>query len=220
MHGLDDVAADREVAQRVLDPGLERPAAGRHLFGKPEPFELCGPADQQPPQFRVFVRSAGTKIGDAGALVGGVAECAVETGPAVGLHLLLQGGADLVLAARPQLQGDPLGGAVAKAPADVVAADHQVLAVIGSSADEDMDVWIVRVPVIDGDPIEPGAEIAFGVGHQLAGEGAQAFQLGGILRRDDETKVVPVILAALREGPLVGHLGPRRRTCGRRRHRG
>jgi hypothetical protein len=112
-----------------------------------------------------------------------------------------------VLAARPQLQGDPLGGAVAKAPANVVAADHQVLAVTGSSTDEDMDVWVVRVPVVDRDPIELGAEIAFGVGHQLTGKGAQAFQLGGILRRDDETKMVPVILTALSESPLVGHIG-------------
>jgi len=181
VHGLDDVVADREVAQRVLDSRLEGPAAGRHLFGKSEPFELCDPPDQQAPQFRVFVRSAGTEIGDPGALVGDVAERPVETRPAVGLHLLLQGGADLVFAARSQFQGDPLGGAVAKAPAVVVAADHQVLAVVSPSADQDMDVWIVRVPVVDRDPIEPGAEIAFGIGHQLTGKRSQALECGGIL---------------------------------------
>jgi hypothetical protein len=107
----------------------------------------------------------------------------------------------------PQLQGDPLGGAVAKTPADVGAADHQVLAVVCPPADEDMDMGIVGIPVVDGDPIELGAEISFGVGHQLAGEGPQVLQLAGILWRHDETKMVPVIRAALGEGPIVGHIG-------------
>ncbi len=43
MHGLDDVAADREVAQHTLGPGFERPAAWRHLFSEAEPSELGGP---------------------------------------------------------------------------------------------------------------------------------------------------------------------------------
>lgn len=32
--------------------------------------------------------------------------------------------------------------------------------------------------------------------HQFAGEGAQVLHLGGILGRDDKTKVVPIVLAA------------------------
>ena len=104
--------------------------------------------------------AAGPQIGDAAAVVGDVAQRAIEAGPALGLDLLLQGGADFLLAARPQLQGDALGGAAAKPPADVVAADDQVLAVIGAAADQDMDVRIVGVPVIDRHPVELGAEIA------------------------------------------------------------
>jgi hypothetical protein len=40
---------------------------------------------------------------------------------------------------------------------------------------------IVSVPVVDCDPVEPGTEIAFNVGHQLAGKGAQAFQFSCVL---------------------------------------
>ena len=41
-----------------------------------------------------------------------------------------------------------------------------------------MDVRIVRVPVIDGYPIEPGAEIVRDIAHQLAGERLEVADLG------------------------------------------
>ena len=50
-----------------------------------------------------------------------------------------------------------------KALADVGAADAEVLAVVGAAAHEDVDVGTIGVPVIDRDPIELRAEIAFGV---------------------------------------------------------
>ena len=65
---------------------------------------------------------------------------------------------------RTKLQRDALGRAIAKTPADVFAADDQVLAVIGAAADEDMDVRIVGVPVVDRDPVEPGAEVPLDIG--------------------------------------------------------
>ena len=105
-------------------------------------------------QLRVFGVGAGPQIGHATALVGDVAQRPVEAGPALGLHLPLQGGADLLLAARAELQGDAFRGAVAKTSADVVAADDQVLAVIGPAADQNMDMRVVGVPMIDRDPIE------------------------------------------------------------------
>jgi hypothetical protein len=43
-----------------------------------------------------------------------------------------------------------------------------------------MDVRIVRVPEVDGGPIELGAEIAFGSGWEVRGEGSQAFLFDGI----------------------------------------
>ena len=83
-----------------------------------------------------------------------------------------------LLAARAKLQRDALGRAIAKTPADVFAADDQVLTVIGAAADEDMDVRIVGVPVVDRDPVELGAEILLDIEHQLARERLEVADLG------------------------------------------
>ena len=40
VHGLDDIAANAEVAQGRLQTRLERPAGYPDLSGKPQPFEL------------------------------------------------------------------------------------------------------------------------------------------------------------------------------------
>ena len=159
-------------------------------------------------QFGVFSGAAGAEVDHAAALIGDVAQRAVEARPALGLDLLLQGGPDFLLAARPELQGDALGGAVAEALADVVAADDEVLAVVGAAAHQHMDVRIVGVPVIDGDPVELRAEIAFGVGHQLAGEGAKIGHLGRVLGRHGEPEMMAVVLAPLGESLGVGVVGP------------
>ena len=96
------------------------------------------------------------------------------------IHLPLKGGADVVLAARTKLDRDALGGAIAKAATDIFAADHQILTVIGAAADEDMDVRIVRVPMVDRHPVELGAEIPFDIEHQLAGKGLEIAELGPV----------------------------------------
>ena len=117
VHRLDDVAADAEVAQRRLEAGLQRPSCRADLFGEAEPFELGGAAEHQPAQFGVLSGAAGAQVDDAAALVGDVAQRAIEAGPALGLDLLLQGGPDFLLAARAELQSDALGGAARGIPA-------------------------------------------------------------------------------------------------------
>src|SRR5258705_7333393 len=66
-----------------------------------------------------------------------------------------------------------------------------------------MDVRVLCVPMVDGDPIEPAAEVARGLIHELAGEGPQVLQLSGIIGRDDEPEMMPVVLAALSESSAV-----------------
>ena len=63
---------------------------------------------------------------------------------------------------------------------------------------------VVGVPVVDADPVELRSEVPLGVRHQLAREGADILQFGGVFRRDDEPEMMPVILAALGEGFRVG----------------
>jgi hypothetical protein len=52
----------------------------------------------------------------------------------------------------------------------------------------------------DGDPVQTGAEIALHLDRQGACKSPEVGHLGGILRRDDETEMMPVVEAASREG--------------------
>ena len=79
-------------------------------------------------------------------------------------------------------------GAGAEPMADVVAADHEILPVIGSAAHQHMDVRIVCIPVIDRDPIERHSEITLGIAHELPGEAAQILHLGSVFGRDRQAK--------------------------------
>ena len=45
VHGLDDVAARREIAKRLLGAGLHRPDRRGELLGDAEPFERLRAAD-------------------------------------------------------------------------------------------------------------------------------------------------------------------------------
>ena len=156
--------------------------------------------------FGILAAAAWPKIGDA-AVVGQAAQRAVETGPALGVDVALQRGADVPFGAGTKLQGDARRGAVAQTVADVVAADDEVFAVVSPSAHQNVDVRVVGVPVIDRHPVEPGPEISLDVSHQLPGEGSQALEVLGVLRRDDEAEVVAVILTTLGEGALVRGVG-------------
>ena len=44
----------------------------------------------------------------------------------------------------------------------------------------------------------------FGIRHQVAGEGLEVRHLAGVLGRDDEAEMMPVVLASLGEGAIVG----------------
>jgi hypothetical protein len=78
-----------------------------------------------------------------------------------------------------------------------------------------MDMRVVRVPVIDGHLVEPRAEIALHLFGQITGKSLEVGHLAGVLGRDDEPKMVAVVLAPFREGRALGavavgieHLGP------------
>src|SRR3546814_4397499 len=119
-------------------------------------------------------------------MVGDAAQGSVQAGPALGLHVLAQRRLDLALAARAEFECDAILRSSPESLAHIVAADDQIAAVIGAAAHQHMDMGIVCVPVIDGYPVERCAEIALGVSHQFAGEGAQVLHFAGILGRSEE----------------------------------
>jgi hypothetical protein len=63
---------------------------------------------------------------------------------------------------------------------------------------------VVGVPMGDADPVQPGAEIALHLDRPVACKSPEVGNLGGILRGDDETEMMPVVEAASREGHGVG----------------
>ena len=70
-----------------------------------------------------------------------------------------------------------------------------------------MDVRVVCVPVIDGHPVEPRAEVDLHLPGQVAAESSEVSHLAGILGRDDEAEMVSVILAPVRKGEIVRAIG-------------
>ena len=81
--------------------------------------------------------------------------------------------------------------------------DHEVLAEPVLTAQHYVRVGMFRVEMVDGDPVEPCAEIHFHRAHQITDEGFQVFELGGVLRRDDEAKLMAVSFAAVAKGLAV-----------------
>jgi hypothetical protein len=51
---------------------------------------------------------------------------------------------------------------------------------------------VLGIPVIDGDPVEVGAEVPLGLAHEVAGEPLEVRHLHCVVGRDDEAEVVAV----------------------------
>ena len=75
------------------------------------------------------------------------------------------------------------------------------LPVIVLAAQDDVGMRMAGVVVIDGDPIELGAEIRLHLLHQIAHEGLEVVVVGAVLGRDDEAELVPVVLRSARGTP-------------------
>ena len=203
MDALDDVAALAERAQRRLRVLGHDPLSGADRRREAELLQLAGAGDKRG-SLGILSPVADRSQIDHPIMAGGLArERLIERRPAIGVDLPLQSAADFLLAAGTKLQRDELLGAGAEAPADIVAIDHQIAAVVGSSANQDMDMWMLGVPMIDRHPIDRRAEIARHFCHEIAREGAKVGELGGVIGRDDESKMVSVVLAAFGESARV-----------------
>ena len=129
---------------------------------------------------------------------------AIEQREALLHHLPGQLGDALDLGLGAQLQRHQVLRARADAVADVVACHHQVLAAIVPTAHDHMGVGMAGVEMIDGDPIQLGAEIALHLLHEIADDGLQVCQPFAVLGGHDEAELMRVMLGALEEGLAVG----------------
>ena len=160
MDALDNVAA---LAQRAKDAfGFLRhhPLSRAERRRKAEPLQLARASDEHCSLDISGLIVGGPKV-DHAVMAGGLArESLVERRPAIGVDLALEAAENLLLAARPEFQVHELRGAGAKTSADIVAADDKIGPIVRASARQDMDVGMLGVPMIDGDPIDLGPEIA------------------------------------------------------------
>ncbi len=132
-----------------------------------------------------------------------VRETRERSSPNARPRLAGEGLGDLARAARPQLQGRALLGA--EPGADVVAVDHEVLAVLGDAARQDVDVGIAGVPVVDiaiqSSPVSRSTAMSAMSSRVKARRSASSAASPG---RDDEAETMPVAVAARGEDRAVG----------------
>lgn len=83
----------------------------------------------------------------------------VEPRPAFRRDLRLKTAPNLKLRSRAELSGDKITGTGTEAGSDIIAADDKVAAIVGAAAHQDVDMGMLGVPVVDGDPVEPRTEI-------------------------------------------------------------
>ena len=76
---------------------------------------------------------------------------------------------------------------------------------VAAAAQQNMDMGIVGVPVIDCDPVEPGAKVGLHVDEQFAGECPHIRHFDGVFGRDDEAEMMSVVRAATSKGIAIRH---------------
>ena len=164
-------------------------------------------ADHQPADLRV--RGSGCRGAqvEKTKIVGLIAQLPVESRPAFCRDFPFERMPDFVLRLWAELQSNELLGAGPQPAADVVPRDHEIAATIIHATNDQMHMRIVGVPVIDRDPVKPRAKIGFHPPREIAGEPAQVLHLCGILGRDDEAEMMPVVLASCREVRTVQTVG-------------
>jgi hypothetical protein len=202
---LDDVGAFAQRPQGGLGVLRQMPSSWTDRLGKPKALELPHARDHRRPYMTLgYAITSWPKVNDPIMPRRLTGECSVELGPAIRIDLGFEITTDFEIGSRPELERGKMRRTGAHAVADVVAGEHQVGAVVGLAAHQDMGVGIVGVPVVDPDPIEPRTEIALGLRDQVSGESLEIGELLGVLRRDDEAEVVAIAFAALGEGAVVG----------------
>src|SRR6516225_7708866 len=93
---------------------------------------------------------------------------------------------------------------------DVVAVDDQILAQLIPAVDDDMDVRVPGIEMVHRYPIELRSQVSFELAHEVAGEAREIAELGALLARDDEAKLMAIVPATIKESIAVGPVLRRR----------
>src|SRR6266581_781809 len=209
VHRLDDVAALAQFAQGGLQLFAQLPAARRGLAGKPHSFQLAKP--RQPQSAVGDAARIGRRVPQVHETLAGLGDQRpVDAGEAILIDL----GRELALLLdrgdRTEFERHQLARPLANTMGDVVAVDDQILAQLISAIDDDMNMGMAGIKMVHRDPIELRSQVTFEFRHEVAGEATEVAELRAVLRRDDDAKLVAVVLAAIEEGIAVGPVLRRR----------
>src|SRR5216683_6789170 len=209
VHGLDDIAALAHLAQGGLQLFAQLPAARRGLAGKPHSFQLAKP--RQPQRAVGDAARIGRRVPEVHeTLAGRGDQRAIDAGEAILIDLGRELAPLLDFGDRTEFERHQLACALANAMGDVVAIDDQILAQLIPAVNDDVNMGMAGIKMVHRDPIELRSQVSFEFAHEVAGEAGQVAELRTILRRDDDAKLVAVVLAAIEEGVAVGPVLRRR----------
>src|SRR6266581_704013 len=209
VHRLDDVAALAQFAQGGLQLFAQLPAARRGLAGKPHSFQLAKP--RQPQRAVGDAARIGRRVPQVHETLAGLGDQRpVDAGEAILIDL----GRELALLLdrgdRTEFERHQFARPLANTMGDVVAVDDQILAQLISAIDDDVNMGMAGIKMVHRDPIELRSQVTFEFAHEVAGEAGQVSELRALLRRDDDAKLMAIVLAAIEEGIAVGPVLRRR----------
>src|SRR6266852_8323244 len=209
VHGLDDIAALAHLAQRGLQLFAQLPAAWRGLAGKPHSLQLA--KSRQPQRAVGDAVRIGRRVPEVHETLAGLGDQRpIDAGEAILINLGRELALPLDRGNRTEFERHQLACPLANAMGDVIAVDDQILVQLISAVDDDMDMGMAGVEVIHRHPIELRSQVSFDLAYEVAGEAREVAELRAVLRRDDDAKLVAVVLAAIEEGIAVGPVLRRR----------
>ena len=199
VHRLDDVAALAQFAQGRLQFFAQLPAARRGLAGESHPLQLA--QSRQPQRAVGDAARISRRVPEVHETLAGLGDQRpVDAGEAVLINLGRELPPLLDFGDRTEFEGDQLACPLANAMGDVIAIDDQILAQLISAVDDDMNMGMTGIKMVRRDPIELRSQVGFEFAHEVAGEAGQVSELRAVLRRDDDAKLVAVVLTAIEEG--------------------
>jgi len=193
---LEDVAACRGFAQRLLPAFGESPRRGREALREPEPLEMHEPGDERG---RLDGSGSVRKANLDAAILGAPLELAIERRETGLRDLLGPCALDVDLLAGAEFRRGDLLRVDAKATRNVGAGEPYLAAVSVDAADDYVRVGVVRIVVIDRCPLKLAIDVPLHRGHEAPNVRRQ-IELGAVLGRDDE----PELVLLARAGPLKG----------------
>jgi hypothetical protein len=133
----------------------------------------------------------------------------IKAGPALLLDFGLHARPELRIGSRSQPLSGEFRGAVAHCMTDVIAGDDEIAASLILATKHDVRMRVIGVPMVDGNPLEPGADVRFHALHELPRKRLEVGELRAVFRGDDEAELMPIITTTSLKAFEIGGVGPR-----------